>query len=291
MKIFVTGASGFIGSAVVSELINSGHQVLGLARSEASSIKISDAGAEPLKGDLKDLESLKQGASQADGVIHTAFIHDFSQYLKAGDIDQKAIKAIGEVLEGTNKPLVVTSGLLGLPLINGYITEESILQNGPRSSEPTTLALAEEGINASVVRLPPSVHGKGDQGFIPFIINQAKKNGISAYPEDGNNLWPAVHRLDAARLFRLAIEKPHKGAVYNAVGDQGITLKSIAELIAQKLDLAATSVSGEKVTEHFEWMSRFIGFDNPATCVITSQLLNWQPSEIDLLQDMNENYF
>lgn len=291
MKVFVTGASGFIGSAVVKELIASGHQVIGLARSEASAEAISNEGGEVLKGNLEDLEILKNGASQADGVIHTAFIHDFTQYVKAADVDKAAINAIGEALRGTDKPFVVTAGILSLSKIGEFITEESVNQHGPRGSESAALALATEGINASVVRLPPSVHGKGDKGFVPFIIGQAQKNGVSAYPLDGSNRWPAVHRLDAAKLFRLAIEKPKKGALYNAIGDTGIPMKNIAELIGKKLNLPVVSVSDEKIAQHFEWMSGFISIDSPATALETRQQLAWQATEVNLLQDLDENYF
>ncbi len=291
MKVFVTGASGFIGSAIVKELINGGHKVIGLAKSEASAKVVSDAGAEVLKGSLEDLEYLKIGASQADGVIHTAFIHDFTQYAKASDVDKAAIYAMGQALKGTDKPLVVTAGILALPKTGGFVTEESISQQGARASESAALALASEGIYASVVRLPPSVHGKGDKGFIPFIIGQASKNGVSAYPLDGSNQWPAVHRLDAARLFCLAIEKGLKGALYNAIGDNGIPVKNIAEIIGKKLKLPVVSVSDESIARHFEWMSRFIGIDSPATAFQTQRLLGWQPTEINLLQDIEENYF
>jgi len=291
MKVFVTGASGFIGSAVVKELIHAGHQVIGLARSEASLKAVNDAGAEGLIGSLEDLESLKKGASQADAVIHTAFIHDFTQYAKANEADTAAIMAIGEALKGTAKPFVVTAGILGLPKIDGFVTEDSMNKNGIRGSEAAALALAAEGINASIVRLPPSVHGKGDKGFVPFIITQALKNGISAYPEEGRNHWPAIHRLDAAKLFLSAIENPEKGALYNAIGERGIPVKKIAELIARKLNLPLVSISKEAVTKHFEWMSTFIGFDSPATALQTQQQLGWQPVEINLLQDMDENYF
>ncbi len=291
MKVFVTGASGFIGSAVVRELIGAGHQVIGLARSESSAQAIRDAGAEVLTGGLEELDSLKQGASQADGVIHTAFIHDFTQYAKANDTDKAAINAMGEVLMGTNKPLVVTAGILGLPSIHGMITEESMSQNSPRSSEATAIALAEKGINASVVRLPPSVHDKGDKGFVPFIMLQARKNGVSAYPADGSNRWPAVHRLDAATVFRLAVEKAAKGALYNAIGDQGIEVKKIAELIGEKLNLPVASLSGEELGKHFEWMSRFIAFDSPASGFMTQEQLGWTPMHIGLLDDMQQHYF
>ncbi|KMQ68514.1 3-beta hydroxysteroid dehydrogenase [Chryseobacterium sp. FH2] len=292
MKVFVTGASGFIGSAVVRELISAGHEVLGLARSEASAKTISEAGAKVLLGTLEDLDILKQGASQADGIIHTAFIHDFTQFVKAGDVDKSAINAIGEVLEGTDKPLVVTAGMLGLPAINGFITEESSAENSPRASEATALALAaEKGINTSVVRLPPSVHDKGDKGFIPFIIGQARKNGVSAYPEAGKNCWSAVHRLDAAKAFRLALEKAAKGVVYNVVGDNAIETKKIAELIGEKLNLPVQSLSGDAIVNHFDWMGRFITFEGKAIGTKTQEELGWKPAHIGLLEDMQENYF
>lgn len=291
MKVFVTGASGFIGSAVVQELIQAGHEIIGLARSEASATAIRQAGAEVLLGGLEDLEVLKLGATQADGVIHTAFIHNFNEYAKAAEVDKAAIKAMGEALAGTNKPFVVTAGILGLPLIDGVVTEESRSAGAPRGSEATAMELAAKGVNASVIRLPPSVHDKGDQGFIPFIIHLARTRGVSAYPGDGSNHWPAVHRLDAAKLFRLALEKGEKGALYNAVGDSGIPVKTIAELIGEKSNLPVAGVSGEDVAKHFEWMSRFIGFDSPSTAVKTQELLAWKPAQKGLLEDVAENYF
>lgn len=296
MKVFVTGASGFVGSAVVKELISTGHQVVGLARSEKSAKKINEAGAEVLNGNLEDLEILKQGTSQADGVIHTAFFHDFmhtgdfAQFAKAGEMDSAAINAMSEVLSGTNKSMVVTAGMLGLPVINGVITEESIAQNSPRASEATALTLAEKGVNISVVRLAPSVHDKGDYGFIPFIIAQARKNGVAAYPASGNNQWCAVHRLDAAKLFRLAVEKGLKGALYNGVGDNGIEIKKIAALIGEKLNLPVKPVSGDELTKHFEWMSHFIAMNCPASNLKTQEQLGWKPEHIGLLEDMQQNY-
>jgi len=291
MKVFVTGASGFIGSAVVKELISSGHQVIGLARTEASAKSVSDAGAAVIMGSLEDLDILRQGALQADGVIHTAFIHDFTQYAKANDTDKAAINAMGEALTGTNKPLVVTAGILGLPNTNGIITEDNAAQNSPRSSETSAMALAAKGVNISVVRLPPSVHDKGDKGFVPFIIQQARKNRMSAYPAAGNNRWPAVHRLDAAKVFVLAVEKAAKGALYNAIGDTGIEVKRIAGLISEKLNLPIVSLSGEESKKHFEWMSSFIGFDSPATNFKTKEQLGWKPAQMGLLEDMQQNYF
>ncbi|ANH81805.1 3-beta hydroxysteroid dehydrogenase [Niabella ginsenosidivorans] len=297
MKIFVTGASGFVGSAVVRELISAGHQVIGLARSEKSANIVSEAGAEILLGKLEDLDLLKQGALNADGIIHMAFFHDFmltndfSQFMKAAEMDKNAINAMGETLIGTGKPIIVTSGMLGLPLINGFATEESTTQHSPRTSEATALALAEKGVNASVIRLAPSVHDKGDHGFIPFIISLARKNGVSAYPSEGTNRWCAVHRLDAARAFRSAIEKGIKGALYNVVGDTGIKLKTIATLIGETLNLPVTSLSGEALTKHFEWMSNFITMDSPATSFKTQEQLGWKPEHIGLLEDMQQNYF
>lgn len=291
MKVFVTGASGFIGSAVVEELINAGHTVVGLARSEASVKAINKAGAEAILGSLEDLGSLKQGAVQADAVIHTAFIHDFTQYAKANQADTAAIFAIGQVLKGTAKPFVVTAGILGLPKINGFVTEQSLNQHGIRGSEEAALTLANENVNVSVIRLPPSVHDKGDKGFVPFIIAQAIKNGKSAFPEGGLNHWPAVYRLDAARLFRLAIEKPLKGALYNAIGETGIAVKDIAELIGHKLNVPVVSLNKDDIAAHFEWMSTFICFDSPATASQTQEQLVWQPTGPGLLEDMEQNYF
>ena len=291
MKIFVTGAYGFIGSAVVKELLDAGHQVTGLARSEASAKKISDVGADVLLGDLEDLEILQQGASQADGVIHTAFIHDFTQYQKAGEVDKTAISTIGETLAGTEKPIVVTGGMLGLPAIDGFITEESSAENSPRTSEATALTLAGKGIHASVVRLPPSVHDKGDKGFIPFIIAQAREKGVSACPESGKNHWSAVHRLDAAKAFRLAVEKGAKGAVYNVVGDNAIETKAIASLIGEQLKLPVRSLSGDELLSHFNWMARFISFEGAATGFKTQEVLDWKPTHLGLLEDMLQNYF
>lgn len=296
MKVFVTGASGFIGSAVVRELISAGHQVIGLARSENSTKIVSELGADVLLGSLDDLEILKQGASQADGVIHAGFNHDFmkggnSTFLDSAETDKNAINAMGEVLLGTNKPIVITAGMLGLPLINGVVTEESIAQHSPRTSEATALAFAEKGVHASIIRLAPSVHDKGDYGFIPFIIALARKNGVSAYPNEGTNQWCAVHRLDAAKAFRLAVEKGNKGALYNVNGDNGIELRTIATLIGEMLNVPVKSVSGNELAKHFEWMTHFVGMNCPASNFKTQEQLGWQPTQIGLLDDMKENYF
>lgn len=290
MKVFVTGASGWIGSAVVKELLTAGHEVISLARSEESVKVVTDAGAKVLKGTIEDLDILKQGVSEADGVIHTAFLK--GDFAKANDADKAAIAAMGEALIGTDKPIVVATGMLGTSKTNGFVTEDGALPEFPRSSEVAALALTEKGVNASVVRLSPSVHGKGDHNFVPFIINQAIKNGVSAYIGDGSNRWPAVHRLDAARLFRLAMEKGAKGQRYNAVADQGIAIREIAEVIAEKLNLPLKPLlSEEEVKAHFEWLSWFVGFDSPATSYKTQEILRWKPTHIGLLDDMLENYF
>lgn len=261
-----------------------------MARSEQSAKIVSDLGAEVLLGDLENLEILKQGALQTDGVIHTAFIHDFSQYLKAAKVDENAINAIGETLIGTQKPFLVTMGMLGLPVIDGFVTENSSAENSPRSSEVIALALVEKGVNVSVVRLSRSVHDKGDKGFVAFVISQARKNGVSAYPDSGNNHWCAVHRTDAAKAYRLAIEKPTKGAVYNIVGDTAIKTREIAELIVRELNLPVQSVSGDDIVKHFEWLSPFIASDGAAISLKTQEQLGWKPTQIGLLQNIQENY-
>jgi nucleoside-diphosphate-sugar epimerase len=291
MKVFVTGASGFIGSAIIKDLLAAGHEVTGLARSEESAKAVNDSGAQVWKGSLDDLDSLRQGASQAEGIIHTAFIHDFTQYAKAADADRAAIEAMGEMLSGTEKPMIITGGILGLPKTNGFVTETDAAPGFPRASEVAAMALAESGINASIVRLPPSVHDKGDKGFVPMIINAARQKGLSAYVGDGSNRWPAVHRLDAARLFRLALEKAAKGTRYNAIGDEGIAILDIAGIIGEKLNLPVKSITPEEAEGHFEWMSRFIAFDNPAVSNQTQAQLGWKPAHIGLIEDMREHYF
>lgn len=291
MKVFVTGASGFIGSAVVKELLAAGHEVLGLARSDASAAALETAGAAVWRGNLEEPAGLQEAATQADGIIHLAFIHDFLHYAKAAETDKAAIEAMGQALQGTQKPLVVAAGILGLPLTSGFVTEADASSGGARASETAAMALAEAGVHAAVVRLPPSVHDAGDHGFIPMIIEMARGKGISAYVGDGSNRWPAVHRRDAATLFRLALEKGARGARYNAVGDQGIPLKQIAEQIGSGLHLPVQSIPVEQAEQHFSWMSRFIVFDNPATAHETRSQLGWEPNHIGLLEDMQQHYF
>lgn len=292
MKVFVTGASGFIGSAIVQELLNAGHQVIGLARSDESAKALQDCGAEVLRGSLEDTDSLKKGAGSSDGVIHAAFIHDFSKFEAAAATDKAAIEAIGSVMAGSRRPLIVTGGLAGIkPGSGGLVTEDDAAPAFPRASEATALALAESGIAASVIRLPPSVHDKGDGGFIPALIGIAKQKGVSAYVGDGSNQWPAVHRADAARLYRLALEKGAGGKRYNGIGDSGIPVREIAEAIGKHLNFPVVSKTAEEATAHFGWMGRFIVLDAPSSAKQTEEFLGWRPTGIGLLEDMNENYF
>ncbi|GAB4022635.1 SDR family oxidoreductase [Spirosoma koreense] len=292
MRVFVTGASGFVGSAVVQELLSAGHQVIGLARSEESAQSLTKAGAEVLRGSLEDLDSLKKGAAEADGIIHTAFIHDFSNYIAAAETDKRAIEAIGSVLTGSDRPFVVTGGILGLRTDSNFTTEDDPAPGFPRASEATAMALAEAGVHASVIRLSPSVHDAGDYGFIPILINTARQKGVSAYVGEGSNRWPAVHRLDAARLYRLALEKGAVGARYNAIGDTGIPIREIAEVIGQQLNLPVVSIAPDEAAGHFGWMGRFIAFDNPATSLKTQQQLGWEVTHPGLIDDLNQgDYF
>jgi nucleoside-diphosphate-sugar epimerase len=293
MRVFVTGASGFIGSAIVRELIGTGHQVVGLARSEKAANSVVAAGAQVQRGSLEDLESLRSGAADSDGVIHTAFIHDFANYGPAAEADQRAIETLGAALEGTDRPLIVTSGSL-VTKPKGHLATEDDPPNlsFPRKSEEAALKLASRGIRASIVRLPPTVHGKGDHGFVPRIIGIAREKGVSAYIGDGLNRWPAVHRLDAARLYRLALEKGARGASYHGVADEGVSTREIAEVIGRHLSVPVVSKTGEAAAEHFGWMAMFFGMNGPASSAKTQQQLGWRPTEPGLIEDLDaEHYF
>jgi nucleoside-diphosphate-sugar epimerase len=290
MKVFVTGASGFVGSAVVPELLQAGHQVLGLARSDASAQALLAAGAEVLRGDLTDLDSLKRGAAAADGVIHLAFIHDFSQYQSAAATDHQAIAAMGSVLAGSSRPLVVTSGLAGFEA-GRLATEHDEPTAGARTSEQAMLALVPQGVRASAVRLAPSVHDTGDHGFVPYLIQVARQKGEAAYIGDGSNRWPAVHRLDAARLFRLALEHGTAGARYHGVADEGLAFRDLAAIIGRHLNVPVVSKSVEEAPEHFGWMARFAALDMAGSSALTQQWLGWQPTHPGLLADLQQGHY
>lgn len=292
MRVFVTGASGWIGSAVVPELMQAGHHVVGLARSEASADAIAATGAEVLHGSLDDLESLRVGAAKSDGVIHLAFIHDFSQYDTSVLADQQAIETLGAALEGTDRPLVIASGVAAVTQ-NGVATEEDPPDpDFPRSPAANmTLALAERGVRPSVVRLPPSVHGRGDNGFVPTLINVARLRGRSGYIGNGANRWAAVHRSDAARVFRLALEKAPAGSVLHAVADEGVPTRSIAEVIGRHLEVPVVSIPPEQAGEHFSWLGRFFGIDAAASSALTQQRLGWKPTYPGLIEDLDEGHY
>ena len=295
MRVFVTGATGFIGSAIVRELLGAGHEVVGLARNADRVAELAKAGADSHLGDLSDAESLIAGAKTCDGVIHTAFGHDFSKYLEAGETDRVAVEAMGRALEGLDKPLVITSGTT--IVVPGELTTEDQAARSDSPSgvrAPSEHALAEaskRGVRGIALRLPPSVHGEGDHGFVPALVAVARKTGVSAYVGDGANRWPAVHRLDAARLFRLALEKGPAGALHGAAED-GIPMRDIATVIGEGLGVPVRGISPDEAKEHFDWMAMFVAIDNPTSNAITRGAVGWEPREVGLLADMRDSgYF
>ena len=286
MRTFVTGATGFIGSAVVQELLSGGHQVLGLARSEAGAAALAAAGAEVHRGSLEDLASLQRGAAAAEAVIHTAFIHDFSTFAKNAETDRLAIEAITVTLAGSGKPFIVSSGCLGLR------TEDDAPGHGfPRKSEASGLAAAAQGVRAMVMRLPPSVHGDGDHGFVPTLIEAARRNGFAMYVGEGKNLWPAVHRLDAARLYRLALEKGTAGARLHAVADEGIPTRAIAETIGRRLNVPVVSKTPEEATALLGLIGQILGMGGPTSSAVTRQRLDWNPTRPGLVEDLEKGRY
>ncbi|MBO1413889.1 SDR family oxidoreductase [Streptomyces sp. FH025] len=310
MRVFVTGASGWIGRGLVPELIAAGHQVTGLARSEAAAARLRAAGAEVRAGSLDDLDTLREAAAASEGVVHLAFKHEIAfagDYLGAAEADRAAIEALAGPLIGTGKPLVIASGILGvLGLAPGALATEregSAAVDGSRDAPVAgaqgrldnahfTLALAERGVRSSVVRLPPATHGAGDNGFIASAVGFARQKGAAAYVGDGANRWPAVHRDDAARLFRLALESAPAGSVLHAVGEEGVSIREVAEVFAAGLGIPAHSVTPEQAGEYVGWLGRFWAIDGPASALITRDLLGWQPTGPGLIADLEAgSYF
>jgi nucleoside-diphosphate-sugar epimerase len=297
MRIFVTGASGFIGSAVVPELIQAGHTVVGLARSDASAAAIAAAGAEVVRGDLNDLDTLRSAADASDGVVHLAFIHDFANFAAAAGVDRRAIEAIGGTLEGSHRPLVVASGILGIApgrmaTERDAAPDHSELLASPRlAGLQTALSFVSRGVRTIPVRFAPSVHGAGDHGFVPRIVDVAREKGVSAYIADGANRWPAVHRLDAARLVRLAVDSAPAGEPVHAIADEGIPIRAIAEVIGRQLNLPVVSIAPASASEHFGWIAGFLAIDSPASSALTRTSLGWNPTQPGLIEDLEQPHY
>jgi nucleoside-diphosphate-sugar epimerase len=309
MHVFVTGASGWVGRGLVPELIAAGHHVTGLARSDAAATALRAAGVEVRAGSLDDLDTLRDAAAASDGVVHLAFKHDIAfagDFAGATKADRAAIETFGDALAGTDKPFVLASGILGvLGLPPGVVATErdglaapgagrEVLISGANDRVDNanfTLALAARGIRSSVVRLPPATHGNGDNGFIPTVIGLAREKGTAAYVGDGSNRWPAVHRDDAASLFRLALESAPAGSVLHAVGDDGVPIRQVAELIASRLGVPAVSVTPEQIGEYVGFLGGFWGFDGPASAQLTRDLVGWQPTHPGLLEDLEAGHY
>ena len=305
MRVFVTGASGWIGSAVVPELISAGHEVTGLARSDASVAALAAAGAQVHRGSLDDLGSLRDAAAASDGVIHLAFKHDLAfsgGFQAAADADRRAVETLGDALAGSDRPFVIASGTLGLALgrvgteQDGHGADPALSAHGTgpetrRATAELVLSLASRGVRSSVVRLPPTNHGDGDNGFMATIVGIARDKGVSGYIGDGSNRWPAVHRLDSAHLFRLALEDAAAGSTLHAVADEGVQIRDIAEVIGRHVDVPVASVAPEDAPEHFTWLAGFLAIDSPASSTLTRELLGWHPAQPGLLEDLDKGHY
>jgi nucleoside-diphosphate-sugar epimerase len=298
MRVFVTGASGWIGSALVPELIEAGHQVIGLARSDASAGALSAAGVEVQRGSLDDLQVLRSAAEASDGVIHLAFKHDIAfsgDFEGAADADRRAIETLGEALAGSDRPLVIASGVLGLSA--GRVASEQdghdlTPEMSPRlPNGELVLGMAARGVRSSVVRLAPTVHGQGDNGFVAILVGIAREKGVSGYIGDGLSRWPAVHRLDAGRLFRLALEKAPAASTLHGVAEEGVTIRDLAEVIGRRLELPAASISPDDASEHFGFLGPLLALDSPASSALTRELLGWDPTEVGLIADLEHGHY
>jgi nucleoside-diphosphate-sugar epimerase len=294
VKIFVTGATGFVGSAVVQDLLRANHEVVGLARSDAAAKSLAAAGAKAHRGDLQDLESLRKGAAESDGVIHTGFIHDFSKFKENSELDRRVVDTLGSELAGSDRPLIVTSAIGVLPA-GQIVTEDtrplSPSPNPRAATEDAARALMDRGVCVSIVRLSPSTHGDDDHGFVPILIKMAREKNVSVYIGEGKNTWPAAHRLDAAQVFKLALEKKTRGAYCHAVAEEGVEFRKIAEVIGQRLGVPVVSKSPEEAAAHFTWFAHFASMNIKASSKQTQEKLGWHWSQPGLIADLQSTYF